>query len=152
VKHKVQCLNYYTNSSLLLLSVIPCFHSLWFHSGQYYSGLNYTGTWREFSFCYENCIILINYAHKWVLIWTRLYFSLIFLTSRVVRNFLAKVHFVIYGNIQIRCQKKKNPGGGEIFRTRPDRPWDPPNLLYNGYRVFLGGKTAGAWCWPPISF
>ena len=28
----------------------------------------------------------------------------------------------------------------EIFRTCPDRPWDPPNLLYNGYWVFLGGK------------
>jgi hypothetical protein len=28
-----------------------------------------------------------------------------------------------------------NPGGGEIFRTRPDPPWDPHNLLYNGYRV-----------------
>jgi hypothetical protein len=21
--------------------------------------------------------------------------------------------------------------GGEIFRTRPDRPWGPPSLLYN---------------------
>jgi len=21
----------------------------------------------------------------------------------------------------------------------------PPNLLYNGYRVFLGGKAAGGW-------
>ena len=29
---------------------------------------------------------------------------------------------------------------GEFFRTCPDRPWDPPNLLYNGYRVFPGGK------------
>ena len=28
-----------------------------------------------------------------------------------------------------------NPGGGEIFRTRPDRPWGPPSLLYDGYRV-----------------
>jgi hypothetical protein len=41
---------------------------------------------------------------------------------------------------------EKNPGGGEIFRTRPDRPWGPPTLLYNGYRVFPGGKVAGAWC------
>jgi hypothetical protein len=39
-----------------------------------------------------------------------------------------------------------NPGGGAIFRTRPDRPWGPPSLLYNGYRVFPGGKAAGAWC------
>ena len=31
-------------------------------------------------------------------------------------------------------------GGGEIFRTCLDRPWGPPSLLYNGYRVFPGGK------------
>jgi hypothetical protein len=42
-----------------------------------------------------------------------------------------------------------NPGGGEIFRTRPDWFWGPPSLLYNGYRVFPGGKAAGAWRWPP---
>jgi hypothetical protein len=36
-----------------------------------------------------------------------------------------------------------NRGGGEIFRTSPDRPWGPPSLLYNGYRVFPGGKE-----WP----
>jgi hypothetical protein len=29
-----------------------------------------------------------------------------------------------------------NPGGGEIFCTRPDRPWGPPSHLYNGCRVF----------------
>ena len=41
--------------------------------------------------------------------------------------------------IESRC-------GGEIFRTRPDRPLGgPPGLLYNGYRVFPGGKAAGAW-------
>ena len=26
-------------------------------------------------------------------------------------------------------------GGGEIFRTFPDRPWGPGSILYNGYRV-----------------
>ena len=31
-------------------------------------------------------------------------------------------------------------GGGEIFGTCPDRPWGPPTLLNNGYRVFHGGK------------
>jgi hypothetical protein len=30
---------------------------------------------------------------------------------------------------------------GEIFRTSPVRPWGPPSLLYNGYRVFPGGKV-----------
>jgi hypothetical protein len=38
-----------------------------------------------------------------------------------------------------------NPGGrGEIFRTCPDRPWGPPNLLYNGYLFsFLEVKRSG---------
>jgi hypothetical protein len=29
---------------------------------------------------------------------------------------------------------------GEFFRTYPDRHRGPPSLLYNGYRVFPGGK------------
>jgi hypothetical protein len=41
--------------------------------------------------------------------------------------------------------RESNSGGGEIFRTRPDLSWGPPSLLYNGYRVFPGGKAAGAW-------
>jgi hypothetical protein len=28
----------------------------------------------------------------------------------------------------------------------------PRGLLYNEYRVFPGGKAAGAWCWPPTPF
>jgi len=39
------------------------------------------------------------------------------------------------------CFPASNPGRGEIFRTRPDQPWDPPSLLYNGYRVFPGVKS-----------
>ena len=42
-----------------------------------------------------------------------------------------------------------NPGGGEIFRTCPDRPWGLPSLLYSGSQVASGGKAAGAWRWPP---
>ena len=38
-----------------------------------------------------------------------------------------------------------NPDVGKIYRTCADRPWSPPSLLYNGYRVFPGGKAAGAW-------
>ena len=37
-----------------------------------------------------------------------------------------------------------NPGGGEIFRPRPDRPCGPSSLLYNGCRVsFPGVKRPG---------
>ena len=35
-----------------------------------------------------------------------------------------------------------NPGGA-WFSARPDLPWGAPSLLYNGYRVFPGGKV-----WP----
>jgi hypothetical protein len=41
----------------------------------------------------------------------------------------------------LRLSPGSNPGGGEIFRTCPDRPWGPPSLLYNGYRVSPGGKV-----------
>jgi hypothetical protein len=30
---------------------------------------------------------------------------------------------------------------GEIFRNCADRPWGPSSLLYNGYRVFPGGRN-----------
>jgi hypothetical protein len=36
-----------------------------------------------------------------------------------------------------------NPGGEEIFRIRPERPWDIPSLQYNGYLVITGGKRPG---------
>jgi hypothetical protein len=32
---------------------------------------------------------------------------------------------------------------GEIFGTPS---WNPPSLLYNGYRVFTGSKVTWAWC------
>ena len=34
---------------------------------------------------------------------------------------------------------------GRDFPHLPDRPWGPPSLLYNGYRVFPGSKAAGTW-------
>jgi hypothetical protein len=37
--------------------------------------------------------------------------------------------------------------GGEIFRTRPHRPWGPPSLLYSGYRANPEGKSTKAWRW-----
>ena len=31
--------------------------------------------------------------------------------------------------------RRSNPGGGEIFRIRPDLPCGPTSLLYNGQTV-----------------
>jgi hypothetical protein len=28
-----------------------------------------------------------------------------------------------------------NSGGGEVLRTRSDRPWEPPSLLDSGYWI-----------------
>jgi hypothetical protein len=44
---------------------------------------------------------------------------------------------------------ESNFDGGEIFRTCSHRPWIPPSLLYNWYRVHSRGSAAGAWRWPP---
>jgi hypothetical protein len=41
--------------------------------------------------------------------------------------------------------RESSPGWGEIFHTRPDRPWGSPTLLNYGYLVFPGGKAVGAW-------
>jgi hypothetical protein len=48
------------------------------------------------------------------------------------------------GKTPDRQKNKKNPGGDETFRSRPDLPWGPPSLLYNEYRVsFPGVKRPG---------
>jgi hypothetical protein len=40
----------------------------------------------------------------------------------------------------IATVRGSNPGGAKIFRTCPDRPWGPFSPLYNGHRVFPGGR------------
>ena len=35
--------------------------------------------------------------------------------------------------------RASHPGGAR-FSAGPDRPWGPPSLLYNGYRVFPRDK------------
>jgi hypothetical protein len=47
---------------------------------------------------------------------------------------------VVYRLSTGRTVRRSNPGEGEIFYIRPDRPWGPPSLLYNGYRVLPGVK------------
>jgi len=51
------------------------------------------------------------------------------------------------GGIRTRCgagRSRDRIPVGEIFRTRPYQSWDPPSLLYNGYRIsFPGLKRPG---------
>jgi hypothetical protein len=48
-------------------------------------------------------------------------------------------------DMSVMLKKLKIPSLCEIFRACPDRPWGPPNLLYNEYRVTLlrGGSDRG---------
>jgi hypothetical protein len=39
----------------------------------------------------------------------------------------------------VRTVRGSNPGGEEVFRTCPDRPWGPHSSLYNWYRVSFKG-------------
>jgi hypothetical protein len=41
--------------------------------------------------------------------------------------------------------RESNPGGGDFFAPVQTRSEAHPAFLYNGYRVFSGGKAAGAW-------
>ena len=81
-------------------------------------------------------------------------FSVVFCVGRAVRtrSFRLVIQETRWAGIATRYGLD-GPGiesrWGRIFRTRPNRPWGLPNLLYNGYRVFPGGKAAGAWRWPP---
>ena len=65
------------------------------------------------------------------------YISSILITALVVR--VAGIAQSVQRPATGWTVRGSNPGGGEIFRTRPDQPWDPPNLLHNGYRVFTVG-------------
>jgi hypothetical protein len=51
--------------------------------------------------------------------------------------------------IATRYGLESPPRWDEIFRTRPEKSWGLPSILYNEYRVsFPGGKAAGAWRFP----
>jgi len=44
-----------------------------------------------------------------------------------------------------RKVRGSNAGWGEIFQVSPDRSWEPPSLVCNGYQDFTGDKADGAW-------
>ena len=75
------------------------------------------------------------------------------------KSTLKTTHRILFCNcVIILCStgspvRGSKPGGSEIFRTRPERPWGPYSLLYNGYRVsFPGVKRPGRGVnHPPLS-
>jgi hypothetical protein len=83
-------------------------------------------------------IIPISHSHPQAMYKNNLFHLLLVFVGRVAQS--------VYRLATGWTFRESNPGGGYIFRTRPDRPWGQPSLLYNGYRVFPGGKAAGAWC------
>jgi hypothetical protein len=86
--------------------------------------------------------------------------------ARRITNALSswKGHRIIRGAFRPLCsctilrgintpEQGSNPDGGKIIRTRPDPPWGPPSLLYNGYWVpFPAVKRLGRGVdHPPLS-
>ena len=54
----------------------------------------------------------------------------------------------IYIGFASRYSKLLRAGQSGIeYRNRPDRPWVPPTLLYNGYWAPPEGKAPGVWRW-----
>ena len=76
----------------------------------------------------------------------RLKFPRILTSSTLIkRNFLGMVNTSVpfgshIGRFNCSTSGDRIRVGGEIFRTCLDLPLGPPSLLYNGYRVFPGGK------------
>jgi hypothetical protein len=58
-----------------------------------------------------------------------------------VRNLTVRQYSVVGVATKGWTVRGSNPGAVEIFKTRSDRPWDPPSLLLNVYRLFPGGKA-----------
>ena len=59
----------------------------------------------------------------------------------VIRYMLCRQHSIFGGRDSVVATdlsvRDSNHGGEDIFRTRPDRLWGQPSLLYNGYRVSI---------------
>ena len=56
-------------------------------------------------------------------------------------SFLPSLHFYFHrSQIFVGWTVRDRIPVGTRFSARPDRPWDPPSLLCNGYRIFPGGK------------
>ena len=65
------------------------------------------------------------------------------LSVRYIRDSVVATGWTVRGS---------SAGGDEIFRNRPEGPWGPPSLLYNGYRVFSVVKAVEACRWLPTPF
>ena len=83
----------------------------------------------------SQAIILLGPYHRPKYQSTATYVKLCMLNSG-----LPFVHTEKYGTLHTSLATgwtvlESSPGGNYILRTRPDRPWCPPSLLYNEYRV-----------------
>jgi hypothetical protein len=69
-----------------------------------------------------------------------------FFSSKMLANtgLLAGIAQSVQRLVTCWTVRGSNQSAGDIFRTRPDRPWGPCSFLYNGYWVFfLGIKRPG---------
>ena len=106
-------------------------------SRPYVSGIWLTGKWRKFA------VKTRQVSHFYLR--TFVFVSCVFIEKHTARVGGRDSSVGIATTLQAGRSGDRIPVGGEIFRTRPDRPCGPPSILYDGYGVFTGGKTAGVW-------
>ena len=68
---------------------------------------------------------------------------IIILIFATICNWRAGIAQSLQGLITRWNIRGSNSDEGHVLRTRPERPWGPNGLLYNGQRVFPGDKTTG---------
>jgi hypothetical protein len=95
-------------------------------------------------YCQIKCVSLPDTFMRWCsIIWRATFFlSLSFLSHTFCRYVTIAWAGIAQSVLRLATGwtvRGSNPGGGEIFRIRPGRPWDPPSLLNNWYRVSLPG-------------
>ena len=91
----------------------------------------------------------------WIYGWVKLRVHLDIIPSRN-RSPICQSHYIDWGAEIVQLVQRLRYGlDGPVIESRwrrdfphPERPWGPPSPLCNGYRVFPGGKAAGAWRWP----
>ena len=101
-----------------------------------------------------SCVILTNYLFiEYILFHSPLPHSLgqMFLTLFLSVFYWCKVKFTAWSRYSDSLWAGRSRDWilvGVRFSC-PDQLWGQPGLLFDGYRVFPGGKAAQVWCWPP---
>ena len=91
-------------------------------------------------FVYSTCCVVSVF-----MLTTRCAVTVFVRTTECVVSVFVFCYFKCEVRVIGKCNKDLKiaqiPGGGKIFRNRPDSSWDPSRPLYNWYRIMLPGSS-----------